>query len=145
MDDGTNMQHRCHICTGTGLTPAHIWTGTGLTLPTSAPGLSYRCSHGYLTWLQSGGGSESGSAGGAGGALVEPKLGAGASATGAWYECEGAEAGAAAAGGAARTPAAASRVVTVGSANGSSSKPSEAAEEEAEGSAGGCKRHGGWK
>ena len=31
--------HRCHICTGTGLTPRHICTGTGLTAATSAPGL----------------------------------------------------------------------------------------------------------
>jgi hypothetical protein len=31
--------HRCHICTGTGLTPRHICTGTGLTAATSAPRL----------------------------------------------------------------------------------------------------------
>jgi trehalose-6-phosphatase len=30
---------RCHIYTGTGLTPAHICTRTGLTAATSAPGL----------------------------------------------------------------------------------------------------------
>jgi hypothetical protein len=42
--------HPCHICTGTGLTPAHIWAGTGLALPTSAPGLSSPLPHLHRNW-----------------------------------------------------------------------------------------------